>query len=160
MSDPNLLVDRLEKYLRENGVISHDNRQYTRQRVEISMFYTGLLIFSTMAFVLAFKDTACRALCSEPWIIRRAGFSIFFGLFGLTARSWSFLNQGQSPFPPFVLTYPVIVGFACIAFSAAPLRGAPYYLLSPLVCFCLGYMPMDIYESVKEALRKRIAGKD
>ena len=149
------LIEKVEVFLRRWRIIGEDNNQFVRQRIGISIGYTVFLAIALVVISFAFWNRIVLALSQAHGLGLRLGFASFFGLLGLTTRSWSFLNQGESPIPPYVATYPCIVFFACVAFSAVPLSGATFYIVAPLVCFCLGYMPMDIYETVKDAIRKR-----
>lgn len=145
-------VTKVEDSFRRWGIIDGNKKQFVRQRIGIAIIYSTVWI-GGLLFLSVFAHRLINIPCP---LLRRMGYISFFGLLGLSSRSWSFINQGESPFPPYVLTYPLVTSFACLAFCAAPLEGRSFILIAPLVGFFLGYMPMDIYETVKSVLGKAI----
>ena len=137
----------LKVFLWKYGVIANEQErpyhadQYIDQRLGLSLAYTALL-FVAAAHVI------CRWTCTDAFPVIRGG--LVLGLSGLTLRNWSYLNQPESPFPPYVATYPAIVFFGCLfvihltlqKLSAGQLWMAPYLVAAP--CFIIGYGPMDV----------------
>ncbi len=99
-------MNHIKTFLKKYGVIaSVEEREahadlYITQRLWVTAVYLVVLLVA-MGYVV------CRWEHGGSFPTIRGGLA--FGLLGLTIRSASYLNQGESPFPPYLLTYPIVV---------------------------------------------------
>ena len=111
-----------------------------------------VVVFLTLVCEYSILDRVVIFTQRNPEVIFRLGYSCFFGIFGLTVRSLSFEDREESPFPPYAVTYPVIVLGACGALTALPLEGYRFFLSVPVAAFVIGYLPMDSVDSIRQRL--------
>ena len=144
-------MEELQSELVRLGIIVKDWQRrafmdnYLRHRMQVSIFWS-VITFAAAIYI------GMRWSCHGAFPTYRGG--ILLGMAGLTVRSWSFLNQPESPFPPYVLTYPLIIFLGCPFITAtAYLNSAshpdliPYLIAGP--CFILGYGPMNFLGRIK-----------
>ena len=135
---------------RPGGKVSTDNFESQRKRTTI-----GYALLSLVALLVISCSVISRAqalIVSNPEAVFHLKYACFFGLLGLTARSWSFKKQGESPFPPYIFTYPCIVLGSCAAIAALPIEGHRYFFSAPVLAFIVGYLPMEAIEAIRKKL--------
>ena len=126
------------------------NFESDRRNISIGYSILAVVLLATIACPLAGRIREFVAGNHEA--VFRLAFSIFFGLFGLCARSWSFEKQGESPFPPYIFTYPSIVLGSCAAIATLPIEGYRFFFTAPIIAFIVGYLPMEAVDSIQKRL--------
>ena len=136
-------------------------KSYESERKNIFIVYITLTTILLLVFISSYIYKFNEILKLYPNIKPRLIWCILFGMIGLTARIWNHLKHPETPFPPYILTFPILVfASSCFVFSIFHIfkytNNYLFYTITPIFSFIFGYVPQETLKLINNIADKLV----